>query len=78
MHMHGDFEVLGSEHLGGILLGAELDQFFWRRLRPVVLGFYVAKSLPDTLQKSLKISVIFKKSEKILKSRFPHSKNGKI
>ena len=77
-HMHGDFEILGWKHLAGSNAVAELDQFFQRGLRLVVLGFYVAKSLPDTLQKSLKISVIFKKSEKILKSRFPHSKNGKI
>ena len=28
MHMHGDFEILGSEHLGGSLVQAELDQFF--------------------------------------------------
>ena len=25
--MHGDFEILGSEHLGGKVLGLELDQF---------------------------------------------------
>jgi len=27
MHMHGDFDILGSEHLGGSFLVAELDQF---------------------------------------------------
>ena len=26
-HMHGDFDILGSEHLGGSFLVAELDQF---------------------------------------------------
>ena len=25
MHMHGDFEILGSEHLGGSYLQPELD-----------------------------------------------------
>ena len=25
-HMHGDFDILGSEHLGGSFLVAELDQ----------------------------------------------------
>ena len=35
-HMHGDFDILGSEHLGGSFLGAELDQFLERRLRLVV------------------------------------------
>ena len=25
-HMHGDFDILGSEHLGGSLSEAELDQ----------------------------------------------------
>ena len=25
MHMHGDFEILGSEHLGGSYSQAELD-----------------------------------------------------
>ena len=34
--MHGDFEILGSEHLGGSNDRPELDQFFWRRLRLVV------------------------------------------
>ena len=27
-HMHGDFDILGSEHLGGFFVEAELDQFF--------------------------------------------------
>ena len=72
-HMHGDFEILGSEHLGGSNDQAELDQFFQRRLRLVVQGLNGTNSLPDMLQKSLKISVIFKKSEKILKSRFQNS-----
>ena len=76
-HMHGDFEILGSEHLGGSNDQAELDQFSQRRLRLVVQGLNGTNSLPDMLQKSLKISVIFKKSEKILKSRFPNSKIDK-
>ena len=35
-HMYGDFDILGSEHLGGFFPGAELDQLFQRRLRLVV------------------------------------------
>ena len=76
--MHGDFEILGSEHLGGSYSQAELDLELRERLKKVVWGKSVAKSLPDTLQKSLNTSVIFKNSKKILKSRFPHSKTDKI
>ena len=72
-HMHGDFEILGSEHLGGSNEQPELYQFFQRRLRLVVQGLNGTNSLPELMQKSLKISVIFKKSEKILKSRFQNS-----
>ena len=38
MHMHGDFEVLGSEHLGGFIHGPGLDLELRERLRLVVLG----------------------------------------
>ena len=31
MHMHGDFDILGSEHLGGSLSEAELDQLLRER-----------------------------------------------
>ena len=30
-HMHGDFDILGSEHLGGSLSEAELDQLLRER-----------------------------------------------
>ena len=51
--MHGDFEVLDSEHLGGSYCRAELDLKLGERLRLVVLGFIVPKSCPDLMQKSL-------------------------
>ena len=51
--MHGDFEVLGSEHLGGSYLQSELDLELRERLRLVVLGLIVAKSYPELMQKSL-------------------------
>ena len=51
--MHGDFEVLDSEHLGGSYYQAELDLELGERLRLVVLGLIVAKSYPQLMQKSL-------------------------
>ena len=51
--MHGDFEVLGSEHLGGSYMVGELDLKLRERLRLVVLDLIGAKSYPDMLQKSL-------------------------
>ena len=53
MHMHGDFEVLGSEHLGRTFLEGELDLELRERLGLVVLGLIVAKSYPQLMQKSL-------------------------
>ena len=51
--MHGDFEVLDSEHLGGSYYQGELDLKLRERLRLVVLDLIVAKSYPYLLQKSL-------------------------
>ena len=51
--MHGDFEVLGSEHLGGSYLQPELDLELRERLRLVVLGLIVVKSYLELMQKSL-------------------------
>ena len=51
--MHGDFEFLDSEHLGGSYCGSELDLELRERLRPVVLGLIVVKSYPELMQKSL-------------------------
>ena len=51
--MHGDFEVLDSEHLGGSYYQGELDLKLRERLRLVVLGLIVAKSYPDQLHSSL-------------------------
>ena len=51
--MHGDFEVLDSEHLGGSYYQGELDLKLGERLRLVVLGLIVAKPCPDLMQKSL-------------------------
>ena len=51
--MHGDLEVLGSEHLGGSFEQSELDLELRDRLRLVVLGLIVVKSCPDMMQKSL-------------------------
>ena len=36
--MHGDFEFLGSEHLGGSYLQPELDLELRERLRLAALG----------------------------------------
>ena len=52
-HMHGNFDILGSEHLGGFIVGGELDLELRERLRLAVLGLIGAKSYPDMLQKSL-------------------------
>ena len=51
--MHGDLEVLGSEHLGGSYLQSELDLELRERLRLVVLGLIVVKSYVELMQKSL-------------------------
>ena len=51
--MHGDFEVLDSEHLGGSYYQGELDLKLGERLRLVVLDLIVAKSCGNLLQKSL-------------------------
>ena len=49
--MHGDFEVLDSEHLGGSYYQGELDLKLGERLRLVVLDLIVAKSYVDLMQK---------------------------
>ena len=51
--MHGDFEVLDSEHLGGSYCRAELDLKLGERLRLVVLDLIVAKSCPQLMQKRM-------------------------
>ena len=51
--MHGDFEVLDSEHLGGSYYQGELDLKLGERLRLVVLDLIGAKSCGNLLQKSL-------------------------
>ena len=52
-HMHGNFDILGSEHLGRTYLLGELDLKLRERLRLAVLDSIGAKSYPDLLQKSL-------------------------
>ena len=50
--MHGDFEVLGSEHLGGSYVEGELDLELRERLRLVVLGLIGLHQCPKLLEKS--------------------------
>ena len=49
--MHGDFEILGSEHLGGSNAVAELDLELRQRLRLVVLGLIGLYQCPELLEK---------------------------
>ena len=49
--MHGDFEVLGSEHLGGSYMEGELDLELRERLRLVVLGLIGLYQCPKILEK---------------------------
>ena len=76
--MHGDLEVLGSEHLGGSIPVPELDLELRERLRLVVLGLIGLYQCPKLLEKGwnpqLKRCVVGIS----LKVRFPHSKNDKI
>ena len=50
--MHGDFELLGSEHLGGSYMEGELDLELRERLRLVVLGLIGLYQCPKILEKS--------------------------
>ena len=76
--MHGDFEILGSEHLGGSNDRPELDLELRERLRLVVLGLIGLYQCPEILEKSWNHQLNLWYVGRGLKVRFPHSKNGKI
>ena len=52
-HMYDDFDILGSEHLGGSQYEPELDLELRERLRLAVLGLNGLYSCPHPVQKSL-------------------------
>ena len=76
--MHGDLEVLGSEHLGGSIYVPELDLELRERLRLVVLGLIGLYQCPKSLENSWNHQLNLWYVGWGLKVRFPHSKNGKI
>ena len=78
MHMHGDFEILGSEHLGGSNDRPELDLELRERLRLVVLGLIGLYQCPKLLEKDGNPQLKRCGVGRGLKVRFPHSKNDKI
>ena len=76
--MHGDFEILGSEHLGGFNARPELDLKLRERLRLAVLGLIGLYQCPELLEKSWNRQLNLWYVGRGLKVRFPHSKNDKI
>ena len=76
--MHGDFEILGSEHLGGSNDRPELDLELRERLRLVVLGLIGLYQCPKLLERDGNPQLKRCGVGRGLKVRFPNSKNGKI